>query len=165
MIELGTATEVVFSPCEKYRYWLSREWDDSEGKTLGFIMLNPSTADAVKNDPTVERCMRRAKMLGYGGFVVVNLFAYRATDPKDMLSCQDPVGPENNTYIIRAAHECEKLVCAWGVHGRHQDRCYQVMGFLEPFAEKIHCLGETKEGFPRHPLYTGYDTPLIHWKM
>lgn len=95
----GDAPSVAnYSDCEKYRYDLTRVWDEN-GKRVMFLMLNPSTATEVQNDPTVERCERRARTLGYGAFRVCNIFAYRATDPKVMRSAADPVGPENDQAI------------------------------------------------------------------
>ncbi len=92
------ASTAEYSDCERYRYRLTRIWDPDGEKAL-FIMLNPSTATEVQNDPTVERCERRARALGFGAFRVTNIFAWRATDPKDMRAAPDPVGPANDDAI------------------------------------------------------------------
>ena len=109
----------IYSDCEKYRYALTRTWDAEGGKVL-FVMLNPSTATEVQNDPTVERCERRAHALGFGAFRVCNIFAYRATDPRDMRTQDDPNGPDNDAAILEAADWADAIVCAWGTHGEHR---------------------------------------------
>ena len=102
-----------FSDCEKFRYMLTRVWD-SDGPRALFIMLNPSTADEIRNDPTVERCERRARALGFGAFRVCNIFAFRATDPKDMRAADDPVGPENDMAILDGCRWADAIICALG---------------------------------------------------
>lgn len=110
----------VYSDCEAYRYALSREWGD--GPRVNFVMLNPSTADETRNDPTIERCERRARALGFGGFSVTNLFAFRATAPRDLKAAPQPIGPGNDAAIHDAAGSADMVLCAWGVHGSHQNR-------------------------------------------
>ena len=111
----------VYSDCEAYRYALTRTWDSAGDKVL-FVMLNPSTATEVQNDPTVERCERRARALGFGAFRVCNIFAYRATDPKNMRAQSDPVGPANDAAILEGSDWADAIVCAWGTHGEHLAR-------------------------------------------
>ena len=100
----GDAPSVaVYSECERYRYSLTRIWDQT-GQRVMFVMLNPSTATEVQNDPTVERCERRARALGFGGFRVTNIFAWRDTDPRQMRAAADPVGPGNDAAILEGCH-------------------------------------------------------------
>ena len=154
----------VFSNCERYRYLLTRVWDDAGAKAL-FVMLNPSTADEFKNDPTVERCERRARALGFGAFRVTNIFAYRATDPKDMRAQADPVGPENDAAIAQSATGwADKIVCAWGNHGEHLGRGDAVAQMLRETGRALYHLGLSGKGQPKHPLYISYAQGLIRWE-
>lgn len=145
-----------------YRYTLSRTWDwNGPVWSLAFIMLNPSTADAELDDPTIRRCMGFARTFGYGGLVVVNLYAFRATKPADLWRAADPVGPENDEYLAalladRAAHGVP-TIAAWGAHAK-PDRVRQVLDM--PGAERLVCLGHTKHGAPRHPLYLRGDSQM-----
>jgi len=151
----GDADSVaVYSPCERYRYALTREW--GRGGRVAFVMLNPSTATEVQNDPTVERCERRARALGFGGFRVVNIFAWRSTDPKALYRVDDPVGPANDAAILAAADWAGMVVCAWGAHGALRGRGTAVAALLGGGGRVLHHLGLTKAGEPRHPLYIGY---------
>ena len=111
----------IYSPCERYRYALTRIWDENNGK-INFLMLNPSTATEVQNDPTVERCEQRARKLGYGSFCVTNIFAWRDTDPRAMRAADDPIGPLNDSYILTSAQWADHVVAAWGTHGAHLNR-------------------------------------------
>ncbi len=159
----GDAPSVaVYSPCEAYRYVLTREWD-REGPRALFVMLNPSTATEIQNDPTVERCERRARALGFGAFRVCNIFAFRATDPKVMRAAADPVGPMNDDAITQSAAWADQVICAWGTHGAHLLRGAQVERLLRATDVPLWHLGLTKEGHPRHPLYLGYATRPIAW--
>ena len=118
-------TGATFSDCRDYRYMLWRQW--GEGKTICALMLNPSTADEVVNDPTVERLECRAKKLtGYGKLIVVNIFAYRATNPESMKRAIDPIGPENDQTILNAIRQSEIVICGWGNHGSHNNRCQKI---------------------------------------
>lgn len=149
-------TGASFSDCERYRYTLWRTW--GTGPTINFIMLNPSTADERVNDPTIERCQRRADKLGYGGLIVTNLFALRATDPDDMLRDAAPVGPENDDAIRESACQANQIVCAWGNHGSHLGRGAMILTMLRNFCpHKLHALKVSKSGQPSHPLYLSYD--------
>lgn len=114
-----------------------------------FIGLNPSTADEVNNDPTVTRCINFSKAWGYGAFCMTNIFAYRATDPKVMKAQPEPVGPDNDKWLVEIAREAGIVIAAWGVHGEHLNRGKEVVDLLD----EIHCLGRTKKGYPKHPLY------------
>ena len=163
----GDAPSVaVYSDCEAYRYLLTRVWDDALPRAL-FVMLNPSTATEVQNDPTVERCERRARALGFGAFRVTNIFAYRATDPRAMRAMADPVGPENDAAILGsldwAGGPADRIVCAWGTHGAHLGRGAAVERLLRESGRDLHHLGLTAAGAPKHPLYIGYAQPLQLW--
>lgn len=152
----------LYSPCERYRYALTRTWD-SAGRKVLFVMLNPSTATEVQNDPTVERCERRARALGYGAFRVCNIFAYRATDPKVMRAQRDPVGPGNDAAIAEGAAWADTVVCAWGTHGAHLARGPAVEALLRATGKPLWHLGLSKAGHPKHPLYIGYDRQPEPW--
>ncbi|MHB1702544.1 MAG: DUF1643 domain-containing protein, partial [Acidobacteriaceae bacterium] len=130
-------TGATFSPCGKYRYTLWRTWDASKSSCL-FLMLNPSTADEVDNDPTVERCQRRALAMGYGGLVVCNIFAYRSTDPDALYSLDDPVGPGNDAAILEQASRAALVVCGWGKHGALHGRGEAVLAMLRSADIKPH---------------------------
>ncbi|GGH27451.1 hypothetical protein SAMN05444007_10484 [Cribrihabitans marinus] len=145
----------VYSDCERYRYSLTRIWDPDGSRAL-FVMLNPSTATEVQNDPTVERCERRARALGFGGFQVANIFAWRETDPRKMRAAADPVGPENDAAILQGAAWADRIVAAWGSHGSHLDRGPAVEQLLRRAGRPLFHLGLTKAGHPRHPLYISY---------
>lgn len=150
----NTQSEAFYSDCETYRYLLTRRW--GEGGELLYILLNPSTATEKRNDPTIERCERRARMLGFGGFSVANLFAFRATDPRDLKRALEPAGPDNDAVLMRAAAAARMVLCGWGVHGAHLGRGDHVAAMLADSGIGLHRLGLTRDGYPRHPLYVGY---------
>lgn len=159
----GDAESVAtYSDCETYRYDLTRIWE-AEGPRALFIMLNPSTATEVQNDPTVERCERRARTLGFGAFRVLNIFAYRATDPRVMRAAADPVGPENDAAILGALDWASQVVCAWGTHGAHLRRGPAVEAMLRGAGVPLYHLGLSKAGHPKHPLYIGYAVQPRPW--
>ena len=154
----GTTNYAIYSDCQKYRYILHRTWNETKDP-LVMIMLNPSTATEVQNDPTVERCHRRALEHGFGGMIVLNIFAYRATDPKVMRAQDDPVGPYNDQFIsdvIKSYHSSDNVVCGWGTHGEFMNRHDHVMNLF--LNQNIEPLGFkwTKNGYPQHPLYIAY---------
>src|ERR1700731_2978902 len=113
MASLLLERDAVISDCGRSRYLLRRTWDHDKPRAL-FVMLNPSTADAEVDDPTIRSCMRLAKQMGHGSFEVVNLFAWRATDPRELHTASDPVGPENDRVIEAAVNRCDIVICAWG---------------------------------------------------
>ncbi|GHA59847.1 hypothetical protein GCM10008927_26800 [Amylibacter ulvae] len=152
----------IYSDCEQYRYALTRVWDEA-GKRALFVMLNPSTATEVQNDPTVERCERRARALGFGAFRVTNIFAYRATDPRDMRAQSDPVGVHNDATILDGAAWADTVICAWGTHGEHLGRGEIVERLLRAQSRPLTHLGLSKAGHPKHPLYIGYAKELESW--
>lgn len=156
------ASQAVYSPCTQYRYLLTREWAAEQGRVL-FVMLNPSTATEVQNDPTVERCERRARALGFGAFRVCNIFAFRATDPRVMRAAPDPVGPANDAALAESAPWADRIICAWGTHGAYLDRGAQVESLLRATGQPLWHLGLTKDGHPKHPLYIGYAVQPTPW--
>jgi hypothetical protein len=159
----GDAESVaVYSDCEAYRYELTRVWDGAGRKAL-FVMLNPSTATEVQNDPTVERCERRARALNFGAFRVCNIFALRQTDPKLMRAHPEPVGPANDAAILDGCGWADTIVCAWGTHGEHLDRGRQVEALMRGTGAPLFTLGRTRQGHPRHPLYIGYAARPEPW--
>ena len=158
-------TGAVISDCGKYRYKLTRKLSDSHKSCL-FIMLNPSTADANEDDPTIRRCMGYAIGWGYGELIVVNLFAYRATKPTELYSrlVEDPIGPENHHYVTSAVDQVTRqyledpipngpTICAWGTHGSFMNQDQTVLGWIESAGVTPMCLQKTKAGHPSHPLY------------
>lgn len=157
------ASVAVYSPCEAYRYSLTRVWD-AGGRRALFIMLNPSTATEVQNDPTVERCERRARALGFGAFRVLNIFAYRATDPRDMRRADDPVGPGNDAAMLEGLEWADAVICAWGTHGEHLGRGPQVAKLLRSTGRDLLHLGLSKAGHPKHPLYISYSVQPMIWE-
>ena len=155
-------SSAIYSDCRQYRYKLTRTWDDS-GKRILFIMLNPSKATELKNDPTVERCERRARALGYGAFRVTNIFAWRSTDPKDMRAAADPTGLDNDEAIRESCNWADDVLCAWGTHGAHLDRGLKIVQLLKGFSINPMHLGLSKEGHPKHPLYIAYAQLPQRW--
>lgn len=172
----------TISACGKYRYRLWREWRgfgrddtwtwwteddgspsvDGAGERLGepksvlFVMLNPSTADGDEDDRTIRRCVGFAQAWGYDRLDVVNLFAWRSTDPREMLAMTakgDPIGEYNQRAVQLAVQEAGIVVCGWGAHGGHIDQDETVLGWIEDAGGVPHALRVTKEGYPTHPLY------------
>lgn len=156
------ASEAVYSACERYRYSLTRVWD-ATGARLLYIMLNPSKATELANDPTIERCERRARGLGYGAFRVCNLFALRETDPALLRRAKRPVGPENEAQLRDAFDWADDILCAWGVHGVHREQDRRCAALLSGCGKPVLVLGLTKDGHPRHPLYIPYSAKPATW--
>lgn len=152
----------IISPCGLYRYHLSRFWGPDECSVCCFIGLNPSTADANLDDPTIRRCINFAKAWGFDGLWMVNLFAFRATKPGDMKGAADPVGPDNDDHLGEAIMQASLTIAAWGVHGSYKGRDKQVIARYG-HDDRISCLGLTKDGHPKHPLYLKADTKP--WKF
>lgn len=156
-------SQVTYSDCQAYRYCLTRIWDENAAR-INFVMLNPSKADEIKNDPTVARCEARARHLGFGAFQVTNIFAWRDTDPHAMRRANKPVGPENDDTLTASAHWADLVIAAWGVHGAHQNRGAQVEELLRHAGIKLFHLGLSKGGHPRHPLYLAYAKQPQYWR-
>ena len=142
--------KTILSPCRTYRYTLWRDFGGLVGDGYAmFIGLNPSTADEVKNDPTIERCISFAKSWGFGSLCMTNLFAFRATRPVDMIAAADPVGPDNDAHLINLASGAGIVVAAWGTNGTHLGRDSAVRALVP----NLHYLRKTQDGHPGHPLY------------
>lgn len=153
----------LLSPCRKYRYTLWRIWSEVE-PVVAFIGLNPSTADESVDDPTIRRCIGFAKSWNFGGLVMLNLFAFRSTDPFALQFENDPVGPDNDGHLCQQSEMCVETIAAWGVHGMLNGRAKQVVEMIPT----LQCLGRTKGGHPKHPLYLKASTqrePLLHSAM
>jgi hypothetical protein len=155
----------VLSACGRYRYRLQR----GDGpRRLAFVMLNPSTADADVDDPTIRRCRAFALREGYNGIDVANLFALRATDPTELSRADDPFGPENAAHLrmVAADHRQGWILCAWGAlkSGAESKRLERATAaLLGAFGARLVCLGTTKDGSPRHPLYVRGDAAIADW--
>ena len=156
-VEPWSYSEAEFSPCRRYRYRLWRVWGEPDTpRRLCMVMLNPSTADEFKNDPTVERCCRRARMWGYERIDVVNIFALRSTNPQGLYDCDDPIGPDNDNAILQAAVGADLTVAAWGNHGQLGGRGAAVMAMLKQNNIAPQAFKLSKQGEPVHPLYQPY---------
>lgn len=153
------SSTATFSDDMKYRYVLERAWSATKGRCV-FICLNPSTADEVKNDPTVSRCLNYAKSWGYGSFVMLNAFALRSTDPGNLYGDPDPVGPENDKWILEEIKKASIIIAAWGTHAKLDRRHEKLMDMLPD----LFCLGTTKDGYPKHPLYLSKGEKPVAYK-
>ena len=154
-----------FSDCRKYRYTLLHQWDELfERRRAIFVCLNPSTADEDQLDPTLKRIKSFSERLGANEFTMLNIFAYRATDPKEMKVVDDPVGPANDALIQQAISEAYELnhgrldiIAGWGNHGLHRDRQVAFLKLMDPYRKRpdlnISCLGKNANHTPKHPLY------------
>jgi hypothetical protein len=162
--DLFTKSDAEFSADRLYRYTLSRRWDDRL-PTLNFVMLNPSVADEVTNDPTIERCERRARAMGYGALIVTNLFALRSTDPAALYTATDPVGTGNDAAILETARAAGMVICAWGTHGALRGRGGQVTDLLMTAGISLYALELTIRDEPKHPLYISYDVQPSLWRQ
>lgn len=151
------------SSCNRYRYILERGFADT-GPTVIFCMLNPSTADASKDDPTIRRCIGFAKREEASKLVVVNLFAGRATKPDDLFAMEDPVGPRNQNAWEESLDGNELIVAAWGADQRAKRAGDRFRAWARMWGRELYCLGRTKAGAPRHPLYVKADQPLERFK-
>lgn len=141
----------IFDETRKYRYVLSRVINDAL-PSISFIMLNPSTANENNDDPTIRRIKRFIESWGYGIVYIVNLFAYSSSDPFELKTINDPVGPMNNYYLGLISTISEKIIAAWGTKGNYMNRANQIIDLL-PKRNKLYCLERTKDGYPKHPLY------------
>jgi len=146
----------TISDCRKYRYALSRTWDDKM-RTVLFIALNPSTADEINDDPTIRRCINYAKNWGFGSILVANLFAYRTTNPAILRYVNNPVGNDNDQYILDLSKKAHIIVAAWGNEGSLFNRDKEVARLIP----NLMCLKVNKSGQPTHPLYQKKDKELI----
>ena len=167
--------QTIFSPCRKYRYTLWRDWSDIGGDCLfssahsnahrfvQFVCLNPSTADETQDDPTIRRCIGFAKAWGYGALCMTNVFAFRATDPEVMKREENPMGMDNVHHLISNGSKAGIVIAAWGVHGVHSKQGDAIKLRFEISGIKLHHLGLTKNGQPKHPLYLSAKTVPALW--
>ena len=142
-----------------YRYMLFRVWDETLPNVC-FCMLNPSTADASTDDPTVRRCINFAKSWGFGSLTVVNVYAYRTSSPRELKLVEDPIGPLNLLFVAKATQQAAITLAAWGVHGG------AMASLILPLLQNPYCIGCTTAGHPRHPLYVASKTeprPFLHF--
>lgn len=166
----------IISPCGRYRYRLSRALGDI-GPTMAFIMVNPSTADAAQDDPTIRKCIGFAQRHGCGEIIVGNLFAYRATEVTALRKASDPIGPENDRHLSEIMWDADEIVVAWGKSGKVPERLrsrwkdvvrifdarHPLTGERRPLP--LRCLGTCADGHPKHPLMVSYETPLTDWQV
>jgi hypothetical protein len=167
-MEYASTGSAVISGDGKYRYHLRRPIAP-RGRIATFIMLNPSTADAWVDDPTIRKCIGFCQRWGCGELHVANLFAFRATDPAELRQADDPIGPDNCEWVQRivditvnrvSPEHRGYVVCAWGTHGSYMDQDRTVLGWIEDVCEPM-CLGVTQDGHPRHPLYVPYSAERV----
>ena len=149
----------LFSSCRTYRYYLWRIWDRKTARVM-FIGLNPSTADEFNDDVTIRRCVGFAKKWGYGGLIMANIFAFRATKPEEMKAAKDCIGPLNDQYLLDISFGEALIVLGWGNHGEFMNRGEQVIQMLLPHRSDLYHFGLTCKGNPKHPLYLSYDCQL-----
>ena len=167
MADLFQKSGATISACGQYRYHLWRVWCE-EAPIMCFVCQNPSTADADADDPTIRRCIGFATRDGFGGISVRNVFALRATDERELLTHPDPYGPDNDDHLLAAGQRSlmTRLVVAWGNEfggKRLREKYVRAACILAP--QGPYCLGTTKSGAPRHPLFLRADTELVHWKI
>ena len=154
--------DAVISGCGKYRYLLRRVWSHERMRAL-FVMLTPSTADAEIDDATIRSCTRLCKSWGYGSFEVVNLFGWRATDPKELTVVDDPVGADNDGIAEAAVARSDVAICAWGANPAAEQRALSMWAIIKRQRPAVFCLGRTKHGCPKHPLYIKTGTaPVVY---
>ena len=168
MSNLFERSSAIVSSCGTFRYELRRVWDDARPPYVSG-MLNPSTADADRDDPTIRRNRRRAEAMGFGSLIVWNLGAARATEPKVWKTLSDPIGPENDEHIRRILQECKDrngiAIVGWGNHGSFMDRDRIAKLTAKEVGVVFHCLGMTKSGQPRHPLYVSSLFSPVLWTI
>lgn len=169
---LGIKTEsgAEFSECRKFRYALWRIWDwQGHGNCMMVVGLNPSTADETENDNTIRRCIAFAKRERYGGLFMLNLFAFRATKPENMVAADDPMGPKNLEAFGYYRSRVGKIVVAWGsLKVQYRPRVKwksTIAAVVDAVAQPVYCFGTNQDGEPKHPLYLGQNTPLEIWKQ
>ena len=161
----GMHCSASFSTCEAYRYLLTWRWSDAP--LLVAWMLNPSTATHEKLDPTIAGLVSRARAWGRGGVRVINLFAFRATQPAAMKAAADPIGPHNDSVSLDALHNAaaagDEVVCGWGAHGKHRGRDTEAAALAARASVQLHCLKVNQDGSPQHPLYIAHSVVPRPW--
>ena len=152
LADLAVPSGARFSGCRRYRHVLWRSWEPGTGSVV-FVGLNPSTADASANDPTIRRCIGFARDWGLGAMIMMNLFDARATDPAVMKRRRAPLSRTNDAVLVEHARRATLVVGAWGVHGTHRGRAGAVRALLAEHRIEARCFGLTASGEPLHPLY------------
>lgn len=164
-VELSSGA--TFSPCRRYRYRLHRQLEVGPARRVLFLMLNGSKANERRSDNTVTRCVNFTRSWGFNWLEVANLFGWMATDPRDLLTVEDPVGPDNDAAILAAAREASIVVCAWGTHTFLRrllpPRARDVVAQLCDARIQLHILGTAKDGMPLHPLMQRADLKPVLW--
>lgn len=165
----SNAMTAIISHCGTYRYRLERllqrdMLSPASRGPIAFMMLNPSTADHTQDDPTIRRCTGFARSWGCDRYAVSNLYALRSPKPSALALHDDPVGPDNDAHLAELAGDFRDIVCAWGA-GAEQQRVQVVVSVLRQAGARLWCLGTTKDGSPRHPLYVRGDQPLLPWDL
>lgn len=157
----------IISDCGLYRYRLERHALSGAG-SVAWIMVNPSTADAKEDDPTIRKVIGFSERIGAGWAIVGNKFAYRATDVRELKGARDPIGPENDEHLSAIMQDAGQIIVAWGPLAKlppHlRRRWYKVARIADGLGKPLMCFGTAQDGHPRHPLMLAYDTPLIEWK-
>lgn len=165
MVSLDTHSSAVFSPCETWRYRLERVVGN--GKTAAGLMVNPSKAGAVANDPTIVKWIGFGRRMGIGRFIIGNKFAHVATDISELRTAADPIGPDNDDHIEQIMRDADIHIVAWGQLGKLpaslRGRWRDVAAIADKVGCRLMCWGTSKDGHPRHPLMLAYDTPLVEW--
>lgn len=159
-----TGNRCVFSPDRVYRYTLLHSWRgllDAEDRIACWIALNPSTADENQLDPTLRRIRGYSMRWGYNGFMMLNAFAFRATDPREMEAAADPVGPDNDKWLLSETAKADRVFCCWGTHAKLGGRQTHLLELLKD--RPLHYLRLTSGGFPSHPLYLPSDLEPVRW--
>ncbi|MFK7856815.1 MAG: DUF1643 domain-containing protein [Granulosicoccus sp.] len=149
-----------FSRCKRYRYQLLRRWEGGHGRCV-IVGLNPSTADAQVDDPTVRRCMGFAQDWGFNELLMVNLFAFRTPHPAHLKKCDSPIGPGNRRALQRACESAKRIVVAWGTHGTYRNQAVKFASIARE--QPLYCFGLSKNHQPLHPLYQRRDTVLMQY--
>ena len=161
----STNGSAIFDPSHRYRYCLTRSWSSTapNDHQVTFIMLNPSQANAERDDPTIRACSQFAQRWGYHQLNIVNLFAYRTPHPSNLQQTSDPIGPDNDHYLLQATESANKVILAWGNWGTLFKRDQTIVKLLHPHQHKLHCLMRNNSGQPRHPLYVKRTTQPKPW--
>ena len=160
--ENAIGSKAIFSKCYKFRYSITKKFSSGTGRLL-FILLNPSTATEKVYDPTLLRCKKRAINSCVYQFRVCNLFAYRATKPKELQKVSDPIGPYNNEILKNSIKWSDKIICSWGSFGSLKERDLEVIQLIKKYKTPSFHLGLTKNNQPKHLLYISYNKILTKW--
>lgn len=153
--------DAIIDDSGEYRYMLTRQWGTGNN-FINFILLNPSTADHLIDDPTVKSCISIAENNGFDGLYITNVFAFRATQPSDLKKASDPVGPENEEYLKKYNKRCNMTIVAWGNHGSFLGGSERVLDIFK--GQPLYCLEKNKSGSPKHPLYVQRETKPIRFE-